>query len=42
MNVSNYRSLYAETLKILNDINPSFIKDVFKLRIVNRPTREKY
>ena len=42
VNVSNYRSLCIEILKTLNDINPSFIKDIFKLRMTNRPTREKY
>ena len=41
MNVSNYRSLCIEIFKSLN-INPSFIKDIFKLRMTNRPTREKY
>ena len=42
VNVSNYRSLCIEIFKTLNDINPSFIKDIFKLRMTNRPTREKY
>ena len=28
--------------KTLNDINPSFIKDIFQLRITNRPTQEIY
>ena len=42
MNVSNYRSLCIEIFKTLNDINPSFIKGIFKLRMTNRPTREKY
>ena len=28
--------------KTLNDINPSFRKDIFKLRMKNRLTREKY
>ena len=41
-NVSNYRSLCIEIFKTLNDINPSFIKDIFKLRMTNRPTPEKY
>ena len=26
----------------INDINPSVIKDIFQLRMTNRPTREKY
>ena len=42
VNVSNYRSLCIEIFKTLNDINPSFIKDIFKLRITNRSTQEKY
>ena len=42
VNVSNYRSLCIEIFKTLNDINPSFIKGIFKLRMTNRPTREKY
>ena len=42
MNVSNYRSLCIEVFKTLNDINSSFINDIFKLRMTNRPTREKY
>ena len=42
VNVSNYDSLCIEIFKSLNDINPSLIKDIFKLRMTNRPTREKY
>ena len=42
MNVSNYRSLCIEIFKTLNNTNPSFINDIFKLRMTNRPTREKY
>ena len=42
MNVSSYRSLCIEIFKTLNDINPSFIKDIFKLRMTNRLTREKH
>ena len=42
MNVSNYRSLCIEIFKTLNDINPSCTEDIFKLRMANRPTREKY
>ena len=42
MNVSNYRSLCIEIFKTLNDINPSFIKDIFKLRMTSCPTPEKY
>ena len=42
MNVANYYSLRIEIFKTLLDINPSFVKDIFKLRMTNRPTREKY
>ena len=28
--------------KTLNDINPSFMKELFQLRITNRPVRENY
>ena len=41
MNVSNYRSLCIEIFKTLNSINPSFINDIFKLRMTNRATQEK-
>ena len=40
--VSNYRSLCIEIFKTLSDINPSCTEDIFKLRMANRPTREKY
>ena len=42
VNVSNFCSLCIEIFKTLNDINPSFMKDIFKLRMTDRPTREKY
>ena len=42
VNVPSYRTLCIEIFKTLNDINPSFMKDIFKLRMKNRPTREKY
>ena len=38
VNVSNYCSLWIEILKTLNDINPSPIKGIFKLRMTNHPT----
>ena len=41
VNVSNYRSLCTEIFEILNDINPSFIKYIFMLRMTNGSTREK-
>ena len=42
MNFSNCRSLCIKIFKTLNDINPTFMKDIFKLRMTNRPTGEKY
>ena len=42
INICNYRTLCNENLKTLNNINPSFVKEIFRLRIMNRPTREKY
>ena len=42
MSASNFCSLCIEIFKTLNDINPSFIKGIFKLRMTNRLTREKY
>ena len=41
VNVSNYRSLCTEIFKTLNDIDRSFVKAIFNLRMTNRPTREK-
>ena len=40
VNVSNYRSLCIYNFKTI-EINPSFIKDILKLVVTNRPTREK-
>ena len=42
INICNYRTLCNEILKTLNNINPSFVKEIFRLRIMNRPTWEKY
>ena len=42
VNVLNYRSLCIEIFKTLIDINYNFIKDIFKLKMTNRPTQEKY
>ena len=41
-NVSNYQSFCIEIFKTLDIINPSFIKDIFQMRMTNFPTREKY
>ena len=42
LNILNYHSFCTEIFKTLNIINPSFIKDIFHLRMPNRSTREKY
>ena len=42
INICNCCTLCIEIFKTLNDINPSFIKEIFRLHIKNRPTREKY
>ena len=42
MYVSKYRSWCIEVFKTLNDINPTFIKEIFKLRMTNCPIRENY
>ena len=42
ISVRNYRTLCTEIFTTLNNINPSFVKEIFRLRITNRPTREKY
>ena len=39
-NVSNYVSLCIEIFKTLNDFNPSVIKDIFQLRMTNRPNEK--
>ena len=38
----NYQSLRIEIFTTLHKINPSFVKDIFKLRMTNRPTREAH
>ena len=42
INVRNYRTLCMKIFKTLNHINPSFVMKIFRLRIKNRSTREKY
>ena len=39
---SNEKFYCIENFKTLNDIDPSSVKDIFKLRMTNRPTSEKY
>ena len=44
MKVNRLRALalYVEIYKTLNNINPSFIKDLFELGESDRPVRDKY
>ena len=42
MNLSRQRTLCIEIYKTLNDLNPSFMKNIFKERETNRLVREKY
>ena len=41
INVHNYRTSCIEIFESLN-INPSFVNEIFRLRIMKRPTLEKY
>ena len=38
----NYRTLCIEIFKTINNLNPTFMNGIFRLRANNRPTREKY
>ena len=42
MNVIRLRALCAEFYKTINKLNLNFMRDFFKLRLTNRPVREKY
>ena len=42
MNVKRLRALCIEIFKTLNNLNPSFMKEIFSLRQTNRPVWEKY
>ena len=42
MNVKRLRTLCVEIFKTLNNINPSFMKEIFSLGQTDRPVREKY
>ena len=42
MNVRNLRTLCIDTHKTLNDLNPSFMNNIFKLKINGREVRDKY
>ena len=41
MNVKRLRFLCVETYKTINNLNPSFMKQIFELRETNRNVREK-
>ena len=42
MNVKRLRTLCVEIFKTLNNLNLSFMKEIFSLRQTDRPVREKY
>ena len=42
MDVKGKHKLCNEIYKTLNNLNPSFIKEVFELRLCSRPVREQY
>ena len=42
MNVKRLRFLCVEIYKTINDLYPSFMKQIFELRETNRNVREKY
>ena len=42
MNVKRIRFLCVEIYKTINNLNPSFMKQIFELRETNRNVREKY
>ena len=42
MNVRRVRTLCVEIYKTLNDLNPSFMNEIFKLKINLREVRDKY
>ena len=42
VNVCNCCTVGTEIFKTLNNIDPSFVKEIFRLRITKCPTREKH
>ena len=42
VNEKRLRTLCVEIFKSLNNLNPSFMKEIFTLRQADRPVREKY
>ena len=41
-NVKRLRTLSVEIFKTLNNLNPSFMNEIFSLRQKDRPVRQKY
>ena len=41
INIRRYRNLCIEIFKTVNNINPSFVKEIFRLRIMNCSNRYK-
>ena len=42
MNVRRLRTLCVDIYKTFNDLNPSFVNNIFKLSINNNEVRDKY
>ena len=42
MDVKRKHKLCIEICKTLNNLNPSFMKEIFELRLISRPAREQY
>ena len=42
MNVKHLRTLSVEIFKTLNNLDPSFLKEIFSLMQTDRPVQEKY
>ena len=42
MNVKRFRFVCVDIYKITNNLNPSFMKQIFELKEINRNVRKKY
>ena len=42
MDVRRLRTLCVEIYKTLNDLNPSFMNNIFRLKVNDREVRDKY
>ena len=42
MSINRLRTLYVEIYKTLNELNPSFMKNIFTVKETDRLTRERY